>query len=41
MCLISGGNWNNTSNAGVWALSLGSYRTYSYGNVGLRASAYV
>lgn len=40
MCLISGGNWNNTSNAGVWALNLNNNRTNSNVNVGLRASDY-
>ena len=32
MCLISGGNWNNTSNAGVWALNLNNNRTNSNSN---------
>jgi len=40
MCLISGGYWNNTSNAGVWALNLNNNRTNSNVNVGLRASDY-
>ncbi|NCC35269.1 MAG: hypothetical protein EOM24_25150 [Chloroflexia bacterium] len=40
MCLISGGNWNNTSNAGVWALNLNNNRTNSNDNVGLRAADY-
>lgn len=38
MCLISGGNWNNTSNAGVWALNLNNNRTNSNNNVGFRAA---
>lgn len=40
MCLISGGNWNNSSIAGVWALNLNNNRTNSNDNVGLRASDY-
>ena len=41
LCLVSGGDWSNTSNAGVWALNLYGSRTYSHVIVGLRASAYV
>ena len=33
---ISGGNWNNTSNAGVGTLNLNNNRTNSNNNVGLR-----
>jgi hypothetical protein len=40
MCLISGGNWNNTSNAGVWALNLNNNRTNSNNNVGFRSADY-
>lgn len=38
MCLISGGNWNNTSNAGVWNLNLNNNRTNSNNNVGFRSA---
>ena len=41
LCLVSGGYWDNTSIAGVWALSLYYTRTNSNATVGLRASAYV
>lgn len=37
LCPISGGNWNNTSNAGVWALNLNNNRTNSNNNIGGRA----
>jgi len=37
MCLISGGNWNNTTNAGVWNLNLNNNRGNSNDNVGFRA----
>ncbi|NCU26597.1 hypothetical protein EOM86_07740 [Candidatus Nomurabacteria bacterium] len=40
LCLISGGNWNNTSNAGVWALNLNNNRTNSNNNVGFRCADY-
>jgi hypothetical protein len=40
MCLISGGNWNNTSNAGVWNLNLNNNRTNSNANIGLRCADY-
>jgi hypothetical protein len=40
MCLISGGNWNNTSNAGVWNLNLNNNRTNTNNNVGFRAADY-
>jgi len=39
MCPISGGNWNNTSNAGVWAFSLATVRGNSNNNVGFRADS--
>lgn len=32
----SGGNWDNGSNAGVWALNLNNSRTNSNSNNGLR-----
>lgn len=37
MCPIAGGNWNNGSNAGVWALNLNNARANSNTNVGARA----
>ena len=39
MCPISGGNWNNSSNAGVWTLNLNNTRTNSNNNVGFRADS--
>ena len=39
MCPISGGNWNNASNAGVWALNLNNVRGNSNNNVGFRADS--
>ena len=39
MCPISGGNWNNGSNAGVWALNLNNTRANSNNNVGFRADS--
>lgn len=39
MCPIAGGNWNNSSNAGVWALNLNNARGNSNNNVGLRADS--
>ncbi len=37
MCLIAGNNWNNSSNAGVWAVNWNNNRSDSNNNVGLRA----
>ncbi len=37
MCPILGGNWNNGTNAGVWALNLNNERGNSNNNVGFRA----
>lgn len=37
LCLIAGGNWNNTTIAGVWALNLNNNRTNSNDNIGGRA----
>ena len=37
LCVQSGGNWNNASNAGVWTASLNNTRTNSNNNVGFRA----
>lgn len=39
MCPISGGNWNNSSNAGVWTLNLNNARSNSNDNVGFRADS--
>jgi hypothetical protein len=39
MCPIAGGNWNNSSNAGVWALNLNNARGNSNDNVGFRADS--
>lgn len=36
MCVISGGNWNNGSNAGVFARNLNNTRNNSNTYVGLR-----
>lgn len=36
---ISGGNWNNSSNAGVWALNLNNNRTNSNDNIGFRSDS--
>lgn len=40
MCSISGGNWNNTTNAGVWSLNLNNHRSNSNNNVGVRGADY-
>jgi hypothetical protein len=39
MCPISGGNWNNSSNAGVWAFNLNNVRGNSNNNVGFRSDS--
>jgi hypothetical protein len=39
MCPISGGNWNNSSNAGVWTLNLNNVRDTSNDVVGFRADS--
>lgn len=39
LCVISGGNWNNGSNAGVWALNLNNVRGNSNNNVGFRSDS--
>lgn len=41
MCPIAGGYWNDSSNAGVWALGLNNARGYSNSAVGLRAALYL
>ena len=37
LCALVGGNWNNSTNAGVWNLNLNNNRTNSNTNVGGRA----
>jgi hypothetical protein len=39
LCVISGGTWNNGSNAGVWTLNLNNVRGNSNNNVGFRADS--
>lgn len=39
LCVISGGNWNNGANAGVWALNLNNVRGNSNNNVGFRSDS--
>lgn len=41
LCVLSGGAWNNSSDAGAWSADLGSYRTYAGGHVGFRAASYL
>ena len=36
-CPTSGGNWNNGSNAGVWAMNVNNSRTNSNNNYGFRS----
>lgn len=40
LCLLSGLNWSYGTNAGVWAVDLGSARGYSGGYVGFCAASY-
>ncbi len=40
LCARSGGDWSSGSLAGVWTLSMSSYRTSSFWNVGFRAACY-
>jgi hypothetical protein len=37
VCVLVGGNWNNTNNAGAWAVNLNNNRTNSNRNVSARA----
>ena len=37
LCVLSGANWNNTSNAGVWTANLNNNRTNTNNTVGVRA----
>lgn len=39
MCPISGGNFNNGSNAGVWTFNLNNVRGNSNNNVGFRSDS--
>lgn len=41
LCPVSGANWVTGSDAGVWALYLGSARTLSGAGVGFRAASYL
>jgi hypothetical protein len=41
LCAISGGYWNDGSSAGVWALSLGNFRSDSNTFFGFRAASYL
>ena len=41
LAVLVGGNWNNTSNAGVFAMSLVHVRSISYDGAGGRASYFV
>ena len=41
MCPISGGGWDYSSSAGVWALALAHVRTGSASNMGFRAALYL
>lgn len=41
MCPISGGNWADSSDAGVWALNLATVRAGSASHVGFRAALYL
>lgn len=39
MCPIVSANWNNGSNAGVWALNLNNVRSNANNNIGGRADS--
>jgi hypothetical protein len=41
LCLRSGGYWADTSDTGVWGLSLNLHRTNASSSVGFRASRYL
>jgi len=38
LAVISGGNWNNGSNAGLWACNLNNWRSNSNTNIGFRCA---
>lgn len=37
LCVLSGANWNNGANAGVWAANLNNNRSNANNNTGFRA----
>jgi hypothetical protein len=39
LCPIAGGNWNNGSTAGVWAVNWNNARSNSNDNVGFRSDS--
>ena len=39
MCPICGGNWNNSSNAGVWSMNWNNSRSNSNDNIGFRSDS--
>ena len=39
MAPLSSGNWNDSSNAGVWYLNLNNNRTNSNNNIGFRSDS--
>ena len=39
MAFLSSGNWNNSSNAGVWYANLNNNRTNSNNNIGFRSDS--
>lgn len=41
MCPISGSNWNNAANAGVWTLNLATARGASGDSLGGRSALYL
>jgi hypothetical protein len=41
MAFLSGGYWNNSSDAGVWYAGLDGARTSSYGSIGFRSALYL
>lgn len=38
LAVLSGGNWNNAANAGIWTGNLNNYRSNSNNNVGFRCA---
>jgi hypothetical protein len=41
LCLLAGGRWSGSSNAGVWAVSWADARANSSDGVGFRAASYL
>ena len=39
ICVLSGGNWNDSSNAGVWNVNWNNNRTNSNNNVSFRSDS--